>query len=273
MAGAGYTTFTDGQVLTAAQVNTYLMQQSVMVFATAAARTTALPSPSEGMITYRSDDNVIEYYDGAAWQPILDQDVIAAKGDLIVGTGDDTVSRLAVGSNTQVLTADSTTATGLKWAAAAGKIINVVTTAKSDTFTTTSDTLTDITGLSVSITPTAASSTILIIATISGMGTVATNTGFLQLVRGSTSIAQGDTAGSRARATAVIPVGSLTGTQFGTPVMFVDSPSTTSSTTYKFQVRRNVNSGTVFINRSEVDTDATSLARTISTITAIEIGA
>lgn len=117
MAGAGYMTFADGQVLTAAQVNTYLMQQSVMVFATAAARTTALPSPSEGMVTYRSDNNVIEYYDGAAWQPILDQDVIAAKGDLIVGTGDDTVSRLAVGTDTHVLTADSSTATGLKWAA------------------------------------------------------------------------------------------------------------------------------------------------------------
>lgn len=273
MAGAGFMTFADGQVLTAAQVNTYLMEQTVMVFATAAARTTALPTPSEGMVTYRSDNNVIEYYDGSAWQPILDQDVIAAKGDLIVGTGDDTVSRLAVGTNNHVLTADSTTATGLKWAAAIGKVVNVATTAKTDTFTTTSDTLTDITGLSVSITPTATTSTILIIATISGMGTVATNTGVLQLVRGTTAIAQGDTAGSRARATALIPVGSLTGTQFGTPVMFIDSPATTSATTYKFQVRRNVNSGTVFINRSEVDSDSAGLARTISTITAIEIGA
>ena len=118
MAGAGFTTFTDGQVLTAAQVNNYLMEQSVMVFATAAARTTALPTPSEGMVTYRTDANVIEYYDGAAWQPILDQDVIQAKGDLIVGTGDDAVARLAVGTNNQVLTADSSTATGLKWAAA-----------------------------------------------------------------------------------------------------------------------------------------------------------
>ena len=119
MAGAGFMTFTDGQVLTAAQVNTYLMEQSVMVFATAAARTTALPTPSEGMVTYRTDANIIEYYDGAAWQPILDQDVIQAKGDLIVGTGDDAVARLAVGTNGQFLSADSSTATGLKWAGAA----------------------------------------------------------------------------------------------------------------------------------------------------------
>ena len=72
MAGAGYTIFTDGQVLTAAQVNTYLMQQAIMVFATSAARTTALPTPSEGMVTYRTDNNVIEYYDGAAWVAMTD---------------------------------------------------------------------------------------------------------------------------------------------------------------------------------------------------------
>jgi hypothetical protein len=68
MAGAGFKTFTAGDVLTATQVNTYLMQQSVMVFATAAARTTALPSPSEGMMTNLADDNRIEMYDGAAWK-------------------------------------------------------------------------------------------------------------------------------------------------------------------------------------------------------------
>ena len=67
MAGAGYLQFVDGQVLTAAQVNTYLMEQAVMVFATATARSTALPSPSEGMVTYRLDGNIIEYYDGSAW--------------------------------------------------------------------------------------------------------------------------------------------------------------------------------------------------------------
>ena len=119
MAGAGFKTFVDGDILTAAQVNTYLMEQSVMVFASAAARTSAIAAPSEGMVTYLSDNDLIEYYDGAAWQPILDQDVIAANGDLIVGTGDDTVSRLAVGTNNHVLTADSSTATGLKWANAA----------------------------------------------------------------------------------------------------------------------------------------------------------
>ena len=115
MAGAGFKSWVDGDILTAGDVNTYLMQQAVMVFADASARSTALTAPSEGMVTYLTGTDVIEYYDGAAWQPILDQDVIEAKGDLIVGTADDTVARLAVGTNGQFLTADSTETTGLKW--------------------------------------------------------------------------------------------------------------------------------------------------------------
>lgn len=67
MAGAGYRTFTDGQVLTAAQVNTYLMEQSIMVFATAAARGTAITSPTEGMFAYLADTNNLTYYNGTAW--------------------------------------------------------------------------------------------------------------------------------------------------------------------------------------------------------------
>jgi hypothetical protein len=69
MAGAGFRTFTAGDVLTAAQVNTFLMQQSLMVFASSGARGSAIASPSEGMFTYLTDTNGLEYYDGAAWQP------------------------------------------------------------------------------------------------------------------------------------------------------------------------------------------------------------
>lgn len=68
MAGAGYKAFTDGSVLTAADVNTYLNEQSVMAFATAAARTTAITAPTEGMVTYLLDTNSLYYYTGSAWQ-------------------------------------------------------------------------------------------------------------------------------------------------------------------------------------------------------------
>lgn len=68
MAGAGYKLFATGDVLTAAQVNTYLMQQSVMVFASSAARTSAISGIlAEGMVTYLQDTNSLEYYNGSAF--------------------------------------------------------------------------------------------------------------------------------------------------------------------------------------------------------------
>ena len=71
MAGAGFKTFSVGEVLTATNVNTYLMQQTVMVFADASARSTAISSPSEGMVTYLSDSNSLWYYSGSAWVEIV----------------------------------------------------------------------------------------------------------------------------------------------------------------------------------------------------------
>ena len=70
MAGAGAKLFASGDVLTAAQVNTFLMDQSVMRFADAAARTAAFggvgePVLAEGMVTYLIDTNAIEVYDGS----------------------------------------------------------------------------------------------------------------------------------------------------------------------------------------------------------------
>jgi hypothetical protein len=71
MAGAGFKTFAVGEVLTATNVNTYLMQQTVMVFADASARSTAITAPSEGMVTYLSGTNTMWYYDGTAWVEIV----------------------------------------------------------------------------------------------------------------------------------------------------------------------------------------------------------
>jgi len=71
MAGAGFKTFSVGEVLTATDVNTYLMQQTVMVFATAAVRSSAIAAPSEGMVTYLTDSNSLWYYDGAAYVEIV----------------------------------------------------------------------------------------------------------------------------------------------------------------------------------------------------------
>jgi len=67
MSGLGRKVFTAGEVLAAADVNGYLMDQTVMVFADAAARTSAIAAPSEGMASYLIDTSSFEIYDGSAW--------------------------------------------------------------------------------------------------------------------------------------------------------------------------------------------------------------
>lgn len=122
MPAAGYKLFVTGDVLTAAQVNDYLMLQTVMVFANSAARTSALSGVlAEGLVSYLKDTDVVEIYTGAAWVSLDDPNaiqnsIVDAKGDLITATAADTPARLAVGTNGQYLQADSTAATGLKWA-------------------------------------------------------------------------------------------------------------------------------------------------------------
>jgi len=67
MAGAGYRTFGAGEVLTAANVQTYLMDQAIPVFASSTARDAAITSPSEGQHCFLSDTDALQYYTGSAW--------------------------------------------------------------------------------------------------------------------------------------------------------------------------------------------------------------
>jgi len=131
MAGAGYKLYSTGDVLSASDVNTYLQQQTIMVFASAAARTTALASVlAEGMVTYLKDTDVVEIYTGAAWVSLDDPNaiqnsIVTAKGDIIGATAASTPARLAVGTNGQILQADSTASTGLKWATPTGSSLTI----------------------------------------------------------------------------------------------------------------------------------------------------
>lgn len=68
MAGAGFKLFQNGDVLLASEVNTFMMEQQIMVFAGTAARGSALPSPSEGMFAFLKDTDTLTYYDSTQWR-------------------------------------------------------------------------------------------------------------------------------------------------------------------------------------------------------------
>jgi hypothetical protein len=123
-AGQGFKTFTTGEVLTAGDVNGYLMQ-GINVFADAAARTAAITSPQEGQYSYLKDSNSLWYYSGSAW--------VAAGGSPLTTKGDlygysTTDARIPVGANDTVLTADSTAALGVKWATASAGGMTLIST-------------------------------------------------------------------------------------------------------------------------------------------------
>lgn len=156
--------------------------------------------------------------------------IVDAKGDLIAATAADTPARLAVGTNGQVLTADSTAATGLKWATAGGggKLLQLV----SATFNTETDisstTYTD-SGLTATITPTSATSKIYVqvSAPFFKNATSANNGVKFRIMRGASAVATwGET--SLATQTAI-----NNSALFG--INYIDSPATTSATTYKLQ--------------------------------------
>lgn len=150
-----------------------------------------------------------------------------------------------------------------------GSVLQVASASKTDTQTTTSTTYVDITGLSVSITPTSTSSKIYISAQVTAYAKTSVTQGYLQIVRNSTAIGIGDAAGSRVQATSPITFTNAYHS-LSSGLAFLDSPSTTSATTYKIQVRDENGQG-LYINRSENDTNNAAGGRYISTITVMEI--
>jgi len=114
MAGAGYKLFATGDVLTAAQVNTYLMQQSVMVFANSTARNTALSGVvSEGMVAYLLDTNDVTIYDGATWNSFGSGDITGVTaGTGLTGGGTSGTVTLTLDTTVPVGYATTVTAAG-----------------------------------------------------------------------------------------------------------------------------------------------------------------
>lgn len=87
MAGLGRKVFTAGEVLTAIDVQSYLQDQAVMVFAGTAARASAIPTPTEGMVTFQTDTDQLTYYDGANWDRIAPLDAPTFTGIVTIPAG------------------------------------------------------------------------------------------------------------------------------------------------------------------------------------------
>lgn len=182
-------TFVAGEILTAAEINTNLMDQAVMVFDDDAARTTAIPTPAEGMVTYLKDTDAVEKFDGAAFVSVVPA---ITSGDLPAGT-----------------------------------ILQVVQGVMTTNFTTTSAAYTDITGLSVSITPRATSSKVLVLVKIPTQNSTSSTSEFI-LRRDSTDIYNGTQGSARVREDAN-----------EISLIFLDDPSLGVAITYSVQAKRN----------------------------------
>jgi hypothetical protein len=149
-----------------------------------------------------------------------------------------------------------------------GSVLQVVSTTKTDTFSTASTSYTDITGLSVSITPTSSTSKILVNVSVvvGSQGIFA-----VQLVRGSTPIGIADLVGSHVQSSVASFTNSDANTTAIGAFMYLDSPATTSATTYKVQAI--TQGSTNYVNRTITDVDSIVGTRTASSITVMEIAA
>lgn len=176
---------------------------------------------------------------------------------------------------TRISNQSLTSVTALPAAITTGKVLQVQSTAKLDVFTTTSTSFTDITGLSVSITPSSTSSKIFITASCSMSIDGSDRNALLKLVRGSTDIYLADQSGShRIRSSGGVHTthGVSQGQEtYSVNIMFLDSPSSSSSLTYKLQGLTNNSSQTLEIGRTAGGTDDANRATFPASITVMEI--
>ena len=186
--------------------------------------TTRPASPFEGQMIYETDTDMVAFWNGSTWRYIA-----------------------------------ATTPTN-------GTVLQIASVTKTDSFSTASTSFVDVTGLSVSITPKSSTSKVLVMASVSGIGTNVANAGStgVVLVRDSTQIAVNTD--RTVKFSAHLSQRLVASTEFtlNSSIVHLDSPATTSSTTYKIQGK--ALAGTLYINRSESGYDGS-----VSSVTVMEI--
>ena len=200
--------------------------------------------------------------------------------------GSGTITGLSTGGlpdgsvDADTLATDAVTAAKLKSDAItagdlpAGSILQVVQSTKTDTDSMSGLGFDDL-GLSVTITPSSSTSKVLILC----FASIAASSGYdvkLRLLRGSSPILVGDTAGDRVQATTAMTGNWTTVNYFrqNASINYLDSPATTSATTYKLQASSYVSGVNIYINRGHNDNDRSDYeARAASSMIALEVAA
>ena len=274
-------TFTTGQVLTAAQMTS--LQQTAMGGGSATAKTasyvlvaadagTTVAMNAAGATTITVNTALF-----AAGDTVLIQNLGAGTCTITAGTATvSTAGSLAlVQYESGILYFTATSAAifndYIQAGGGGGKVLQVLSGVKTDTQTTNSTSYVDITDLTITITPSLATSKVLIFVS---MGTIATanNQGMFKMQRNGTDIAGGASAGSR-QLGSFQNAGGSGNMIFSSHQTFLDSPASTSALTYKMLFRSTTGSYSAYVNRAETDTDSSNFMRTCSTITVLEIGA
>ena len=178
---------------------------------------------------------------------------------LTLGASGDTIS-----IPSGVTVANSGSATGF------GKVLQVVQATKTDTASSTSLTFVS-TGLEASITPSSTSNKVLVMISASH-SQLADNALSFQLNRDSTAIFLGDAAGSRTRVSVGTFYQNVAKDMNNSGINYLDSPSTTSSTTYKLMwAIKGVGTAGIYLNRTATDSDGAAYTRAASSIILMEI--
>lgn len=216
-----------------------------------------LKGGTTGQVLSKASNTDLDY----SWTTPADQTPLTTKGDLFTFTTVD--ARLGVGADGTVLTSDSNEASGLKWAtpAAGGKVLQVVQDDLTTELSVTSTTYTD-TGLTVNITPSSASSKILVMAAIQGVFKNSGDSGsgvHLKVLRDATYVT-GSALNGYTGTSIINQIGTVHFT-------YLDSPATTSQITYKVQIKSNISGQIARINYDDGVTTPK------SAIVVMEIGA